>query len=173
MCMPRTTIKAESSTKEYRKFFAVILFIFLASTLMSTLIAFRWADWLRWFIGSSLLVFGGFKLISFESFLQVFPRYDPLAARYGWYSYIYPLLEVLLGVFYILDIAPAVRYIVTFVMLSFGLVGMVTNLQRHGPSTKNTWLGNIFKLPMSTAILFEDALIGLLAGVLLIASFIG
>jgi hypothetical protein len=170
--MSRTTIQAESTKKEYRKFFAVLFFIFLASTLMSTLITFRWEDWIRWYVGSSLLVFGGFKLISYESFLQVFPRYDPLASRYSWYAHIYPLLEVMLGIFFILDIAPSARYIVTFVMLAFGLVGMVTNLQRLGPSTKNTWLGNVFKLPMTTAILFEDAIVGVLAAILLIAAII-
>lgn len=170
--MARTIIHAVSSKREYRKFFGVLFFIFIAATLMSTLITFRWQDWIRWYLGSSLLVFGGFKLISYESFLQVFPRYDPLAAKYSWYAHLYPIIEVLLGIFYILDIAPGLRYVVTFVMLAFGLVGMVTNLDRQGPSTQNTWLGSVFRLPMSTAILFEDALLAVLAGILLLTSII-
>ncbi len=170
--MAKQIIKAVSNKKEYRKFLGVLLFIFLAATLMSTLITFRWFDWIRWFVGSFLLVFGGFKLISFDSFLQVFPRYDPLAARFSWYAYIYPLAEVLLGVFYILDIAPGVRYIVTFIMVTFGLIGMITNLDRQGPSTENTWLGNIFKLPMSTAILFEDAIIAVCAAILAVTALL-
>lgn len=165
-------IHAKSTKKEYRKFFAVLFFIFLASTLMSTLISFRLVDWLRWFIGSSLLVFGGFKLISFDSFLQVFPRYDPLAAKYSWYPFIYPVAEVFLGIFYILDIAPGLRYAVTFVMVTFGLIGMITNLERQGPSTKNTWLGSIILLPMSTAILFENAIISALALLLIIVAIV-
>ena len=170
--MAKHIIKAVSDKREYRKFLGVLLFIFFAATLMSTLITFRPLDWLRWFVGSFLLVFGGFKLISFDSFLQVFPRYDPLAARFTWYAYMYPLVEVLLGVFYILDIAPGFRYTVTFIMVTFGLIGMITNLDRQGPSTDNTWLGNIFKLPMSTAILFEDAIIAVLAAVLLIGALL-
>lgn len=169
--MAKHVIKARSNKQEYRKFLGVMLFIFLASTLMSTLISFNWQDWLRWFVGSSLLVFGGFKLISFESFLQVFPRYDPLAARFSWYSYAYPLVEVFLGLCYILDLVPSLRYIVTFIILAFGLVGMITNLNIQGPSTNNTWLGNVLKLPMSTAILFEDAIIAVMAAVLVIAGF--
>ena len=166
-------INARSTKQEYRKFIGMLVFIALSATLMSTLISFNWVDWLRWFVGSLLLVFGGLKLISFESFLEVFPRYDPLAARFKWYSYIYPLVEVLLGIFYILDLAPGARYVVTFITVAFGLIGMITNLNIQGPSTKNTWFGNVFKLPMSTAILFEDAIIAVLAAVLVLAALIG
>lgn len=150
----------------------VLLFIALAATIMSTLISFHPFDWVRWFVGSMLLVFGGFKLISYESFLDVFPRYDALGSRYGWYVYAYPLVEVILGMSYILDLAPSVRYIVTFIMVTFGLIGMVTNLDRQGPSAHHTWLGNFLKLPMSTAILFEDVIVAVLAAVLVVAALL-
>lgn len=166
--MSRTIIHAESNRTEYRKFIAVLVFIFLAATLMSTLITFRLVDWVRWFVGSSFLVFGGFKLISFESFLQVFPRYDPLGARYSWYAHAYPIVEVLLGIFYILDIAPGIRYVFSFGLVVFGLIGMAINLDRQGPSSQHTWLGNTFKLPMSTAILFEDTILAVLTGILVL-----
>jgi hypothetical protein len=170
--MTRNVIKARSDKKEYRKFIGVLVFIALAATLMSTLISFHVMDWIRWYVGSMLLVFGGCKLISMESFLQVFPRYDPLAAKFGWYSYVYPLVEVMLGTFYILDILPGLRYIITFIIVSFGLVGMVVNLNIQGPSTHNTWLGKTFKLPMSTAILFEDAIVAVLAAILVIGAIV-
>lgn len=165
-----TIIYAKSTKKEYRKFLAVVLFICVAATLMSTLISFRWEDWVRWFVGSSLLVFGGFKLISFESFLQVFPRYDPLAARYRWYSYFYPMMQVLMGIFFILDITFYFRYLVVFGLTGISLMGLYTNLDRQGPSSQNTWLGHFLKLPMSTALLFEDVMIVLAVLVLLVAS---
>lgn len=164
-------INAKSTKREYRKFFAVIFFICITATVMSTLISFRWEDWLRWFVGSSLLVFGGFKLISFESFLQVFPRYDPLAAKFSWYSYFFPIFEVFMGIFFILDIAPGFRQVATLALLGIGFMGMVTNLDRLGPSSQNTWLGHLLKLPMTTALLFEDAVISSMVLVLIIASF--
>jgi hypothetical protein len=170
--MARTVIQARSDKKEYRKFVGVLLFIAFAATLMSTLISFHVMDWIRWYVGSMLLVFGGCKLISMDSFLQVFPRYDPLAAKFGWYSYIYPLVEVMLGTFYILDVLPGLRYIITFIIVSFGLIGMVVNLNIQGPSTHNTWLGNTFKLPMSTAILFEDTIVAVLAAILVVAAIL-
>jgi hypothetical protein len=155
----RTIIHSESSKREYRKFFGVLLFIFFAATLMSTLVTISLQDWLRWYVGSALLVFGGFKLISFESFLEVFPLYDPLAARFRWYNYMLPIVEVLLGLFYILDLIPSVRYILTFIIFGFSLMGMYTNLNHRGPTRDHTWLGKAFRLPMSTAMLFEDIIV--------------
>lgn len=146
------------------------MFIALAATLMGTLVSISIVDWLRWFVGSSLLVFGGFKLISFESFSQVFPQYDPLAARYRWYNYVFPLLEVFLGMAYILDLAEGIRYGITFALFGFSLLGMWTNLNRRGPSRQNTWLGKLFRLPMSTALLFEDLVVTVFSLILVIVS---
>ncbi len=168
--MTKKIIYAKSTKQEYRKFLAVIGFIFVTATLMSTLISFRWEDWIRWYLGSSLLVFGGFKLISFDSFSQVFPRYDPLAAKYSWYAFAYPIAQVMLGGFFILDIAPGLRNVLTAAMGIFGLISMVTNLERQGPSAQNTWLGHVLRLPMSTALLFEDGMIAVFATILLIAA---
>lgn len=164
-------IYAKSTKQEYRKFLGVIVFILIATTLMSTLISFRFEDWLRWLVGSSLLVFGGFKFISFESFLQVFPRYDPLAARYRWYSYFYPIMQVLMGIFFILDITFYFRYLVVLIFTGISLMGMYTNLDRQGPSGQNTLLGHFLKLPMTTGLLFEDVVITSSVLILIVVSF--
>lgn len=169
--MTRQVIHAQSTRREYRKFLMVIGFIALASLLMSTLIAVSLFDWVRWFVGSSLLVFGGFKLISYESFLDVFPRYDLIAARYRGYAVIYPFLQVALGFCYILNLVPSFRYIATFVIMAVGLYGIIKNLQLRGPTADYTWLGNFLKLPLSTAILFEDAIITVLSVLLVVGSF--
>lgn len=169
--MAKRIIAAQSNKREYRKFIAVFVFIFLASTLMSTLISFRWLDWMRWFVGTFLLIFGGFKLISFESFLDVFPRYDILAARYNWYAFAYPVVQVLLGVFFILDIAPVFRQLLALAMVGTGLVGVASGLLHKGPSSKHTWLGNFLRLPMTTAILFENAILTVALFIIVVAGF--
>lgn len=169
--MAKKVIQAESNKTEYRKFIAVFVFIFLASTLMSTLISFRWLDWMRWFVGTFLLLFGGLKLISYESFLEVFPEYDILAKRFELYAFAYPIIEVLLGVFYILDIAPGFRQLLTLAMVGTGLVGVMNGLLYKGPSSKHTWLGNFLRLPMTTAILFQDAILTVALLIIIVAGF--
>jgi hypothetical protein len=168
--MAREIIYAKSTRREYYKFLAVIVFIALSATLMSTLINFRFLDWVRWFVGSSLLVFGGFKLISYESFLDVFPRYDLIAARYRWYALIYPFLEVILGICFILDMIAGFRNILTFAIMAVGAYGIIMSLQKRGPSKQYTLLGQAFKLPLSTGILFEDILLSIMMLTLLIGA---
>lgn len=157
----RQIIFAESSTREYRKYAGLLFFIVVVASFMSTLIAFHWVDWLRWFIGSFMLVFGGFKLIGYESFTSVFPDYDYLAHRFGFYNMIYPILEVFLAFCFILDMASGIRNLVTLFIVGIGLISVYKNLQHVGPSRQNTTLGKLFKLPMSSSLLFENALLTL------------
>lgn len=168
--MARQVIRAQSTRREYRKFLGVIAFIALASLLMSTLVSVSLFGWARWFVGSSLLVFGGFKLIAYENFLEVFPRYDLVAQRYRWYAAVYPFLQVILGFCFILNLFPSFRYVVTFLVMGVGLYGIFKSLQVRGPTGDYTWLGNFLKLPLSTAILFEDAIITLLSLFLVVGS---
>lgn len=168
--MAQQVIYAKSTKREYRKFIAVIIFIALSATLMSTLISFRPLDWIRWFVGSSLFVFGGFKLISYESFLEVFPRYDLIAHRFRLYGLAYPFIQLILGVCFILDMISGFRNVLTLAIMAIGLYGVSKSLMQYGPSKTHTWLGHALKLPLSTAILFEDIITTVLLIVLVIGN---
>jgi hypothetical protein len=166
-------INAVSTRREYYKFAAVIIFICLVATLMSTLVTFRWTDWMRWFMGSFFLVFGSFKLIGYEMFVSMFPRYDLIAGRFKSYAYAYPLLELWLGVCFVLDIAPMLRdSIVLFIMVS-GSIGVLRGLMQRGPTFHCVCLGNIIKLPLSTVTLFEDLTMGTMAALMLASAIAG
>lgn len=172
--MARQVIHAQSTKREYRKFIGVLLFIAFAASLMSTLVSISVSDWIRWYVGSSLVVFGGAKLISYESFLEVFPQYDAFASRHNWYAYVFPVVEVFLGIFYILDIGPDfMRYILTSAWFVYTFLGVSTNLDRLGPSKDYTWLGKAFRLPMSSVLLFESAILASLTAVLVVMKVVG
>ena len=168
----RQVIHAESTRREYRKFIGLLIFLMLVATLFSTLISFHWADWLRWFIGSFLVVFGGFKLISYETFTSVFPKYDVLGSRYSWYVTFYPLLEVFLGFCYILDLFPSERNIITLLLMGISFVGIYNNQDHRGPSRDSTTLGRLFRLPLSTSLLFEDVIVVVATVVLMLHTII-
>lgn len=106
-----------------------------------------------------MLLFGGFKLITYESFLETFPKYDRFAKRYPLYNYAYPIIELLLGIFFILDFSAVLRNIVTVLIATEATVSLLGNLMRRGPSVNATWLHRVFRLPLSTTLLFENTLI--------------
>lgn len=166
-------INAKSTGREYAKFFGVVLFIALTATLMSTLISFRWTDWLRWFMGGSFLVFGAFKLIGLETVVAVLPRYDLIAARYKSYAYLYPLLQVFLGGCYVLDFGPVVRDMVAVAVLTAGLIGVFQGLLRRGPTFHAVCLGRAIKLPLSTGLLFENCILLIMVVLMILARIAG
>lgn len=167
MATPKSPIRASSTSREYWKFVGLLVFIAMASTLMSTLISFSWDSWLRWFMGGLLLVFGSFKLIGYENFVSVFPQYDLIAVRHPAYAYIYPVVEVLLGIFFVLNMAPWPRDVLALLIYAVGSFGVFQNLSKRGPTFYAVCLGNAIKLPLSTVMLFEDFIMTVMALLLL------
>ena len=89
-------VKAIPSKKENAKLIGIFIFLIISATLMGTLNSFNAVEWVRWFMGGLLIIFGGLKLLGIEVFIKVFPLYDLIAKRLAFYKYIYPLLQVLL-----------------------------------------------------------------------------
>jgi hypothetical protein len=154
----QTKIAAKSTRKEYYKYFAVLLLLAATATLMSTTVSFHWVDWFRWFAGGFLLLFGSFKLISYDTFLVTFRRYDSMAERYKFYNYIVPIIQVFLGICFILDIAPVLRNLVVLFIAAEGLFSVSGNLMRRGPSAHAVCLPGFLKLPLTTTLLFENVI---------------
>lgn len=164
---------AESSKKEYFKLALVFIVIAAAATVMSTTVEFHWTSWMRWFMGGFFLVFGSFKLIGYEMFVQMFPRYDIIGKRYKLYNYLYPFIELSLGVAYILDVLPFLRDSITLFIMLIGAYGIAKSLLRSGPKFHCACLGGIIKLPLSTVTLIEDLLMAVMAALMLLAMLTG
>lgn len=158
-------IYAESTRKERYKFVGIIFFLIIAATLMGTLTNFNVHEWLRWFMGGFLIMFAGFKLIGVEVFIRVFPLYDLIAKHFKPYTYMYPLIQAFLGMWYITGLSPIVRDIATIIFGISSLIGVIQIVSRRG-AIKLAYLGNIIKLRYSTVIIFENTVmvaLGLLA----------
>ncbi len=170
MSAKSTVIKAESTKKEYAKLGAIFLFLIIAATLMGTLDGFNAHEWIRWFMGGFMILFGSFKLIGIEVFIKVFPLYDLVAKRFKPYTYIYPLLQIFLGMLYIAGLMSVLRDIVTLAMAVSGGLGILKIVSTRGP-IKLSYLGNTIKLRFSTVTLLENTIMAVLAFILLITNF--
>lgn len=128
---------------------------------------------MRWFMGGFFLVFGSFKLIGYEMFVHMFPRYDIIGRRYKLYNYLYPFIEISLGVAYVLDVAPLLRDTVTLLIMSVGAYGVAKGLAQRGTSFHCACLGGVIKLPLSTVTLVEDIVMAVMAGLMILAMLSG
>lgn len=161
-----------TNRREFTKLFAIFFVLAAAATLMSTTVEFHWTDWMRWFMGGFFLVFGSFKLIGYEMFVQMFPRYDIIGRRYKLYNYLYPFIEIGLGVAYILDMAPLLRDSITLAIMLIGAIGVSKGLARRG-AFQCACLGGIIKLPLSTVTLLEDLIMAVMAALMILAMLTG
>ncbi len=124
-------------------------------------------NYLRWFMGIFFLVFAGFKFIGYEMFIEMFAGYDIVAKKYRKYAYIYPFIELALGVTCVLNMAPITREIAVIIVMGVSSVGVWREVKKRS-GVHCACLGNVIKLPLSTVSLIEDVGMGLMAIAMLV-----
>ncbi len=129
---------------------------------------FEMADLMSNFMAGFFIVFGFFKLLDLQGFVQTYRTYDLVAiAAPGW-AWAYPFVEVALGAAYLLRAAPTAVNIATLVLMLVGALGVgraLTKKQR----IRCACLGSVLNLPMTTVTLVEDLGMAAMAGMMLTA----
>lgn len=125
--------------------------------------------WMRHFMAGFFLVFSFFKLLDLQGFAASYFSYDIVARKWAGWGYVYPFIELLLGIAFLVNFNPVLTNAVTFLVMSISIVGVLKSVL-SGRKIKCACLGAVFNLPMSTITIIEDALmIGMSAVVLTIA----
>lgn len=68
------------------------------------------------------LVFGSMKLPNIKTFAEMFAHYDPLAKHLRLYGHIYPLLEIILGIVYLIDTSMQYSIIINSIVIVITLI---------------------------------------------------
>ena len=118
------------------------------------------------YMGVFLSIFALLKLFDLEGFKDGFAMYDLLARQQSAYGYVYPFIELGLGLAFLAHVAPQLTSIVTIVVFAFGALGVVLALRR-GLDIDCPCMGNILSVPLSTVTLTEDLAMVAMAGLLL------
>ncbi len=111
--------------------------------------------WMHDFMGVFLVVFAMFKFFDLRGFSDGFRMYDLLAKRSPGYAYVYPLIELGLGLGYLTQQRLPALYGLTVVVMVFGALGVVRAL-RKGFDINCACMGTVLKVPLSTVALTED-----------------
>jgi len=119
------------------------------------------------FMGGFFLTFAFFKLLDLKAFAEAYSTYDLVAARWLGYGYIYPFIELGLGIAYVAGFQSTITNVVTLSVMSVSTLGVVKSLVA-GRKIRCACLGTVFNLPMSYVTLTEDLLMVGMAGVMLV-----
>ena len=119
------------------------------------------------FMGGFFLVFGGLKLLDLGGFAAAYAKYDLLAARLPAYGWVYPFVEVALGLAYLATPEWMGLHAITFVLMTFSALGVIRALRR-GEQLTCACMGTAFNLPMTTVTIVEDLGMAAMAGAMLV-----
>jgi copper chaperone CopZ len=121
---------------------------------------------MRYFMAGFFLAFSFFKLLDVRAFADAYASYDLLAGRWRPWGYIYPFVELALGVAYLVNWQPVLSNTITLLVMGFSAIGVVLAVVRRR-HIQCACLGTVFKLPMSTVTIVEDVGMVLMAAMAL------
>jgi hypothetical protein len=119
-------------------------------------------------MGVFLTMFSMFKFFDLEGFADGFQMYDLLAKPLRAYAYVYPFIELALGLGYLAHWQPKTIYFATIIVMVLGALG-VFNALRKGLDLECACMGSVLKVPLSTAALVEDLGMAVMAAAMLFA----
>lgn len=145
-----------SKLKVYYPLILVLAFILAGTILLSSrMTSLNFHESMADFMGLFFVFFAFFKLLDIPGFAQSYSSYDLLAQRWYRWGYIYPFIELGLGVGYLLRIEPFLVNAFTAGLMLFGALG-IFNALRQRRKIQCACLGTVFNLPMTTVTLVED-----------------
>ena len=127
----------------------------------------NWPAWMMNFMAGFFLVFSAFKFLDLRGFADAYAGYDLLAKRWHAYGYVYPFLELALGLAYLFRIAPDATNVATLLLMGFSSLGVISALANK-QRIVCACLGTVLKLPMSTVTLVEDLGMAIMAAAMLV-----
>jgi hypothetical protein len=118
------------------------------------------------FMAGFFLVFSAFKLLDIRGFADAYATYDLLAKRWHGYGYIYPFLELGLGLLYLVPVASLFTHIATIILMGFSSIGVMKALAKK-QAIRCACLGTVLNVPMSSITLIEDLAMVVMASAML------
>ncbi len=148
--------------KRYIPLFMLIVVAALGALALS----YRMPMWMPFFMGMLLCQFALLKLFHLGQFANGFQKYDFIGKRSSHYSYLYPFIELGLGLGYLSGFKPFLINIITIIVTTLGAFGVIQAL-RKGLDVRCACMGTILDVPLSTVTLTEDIGMGLMAFLML------
>lgn len=136
--VPAPTVPA-APTGEEKSFLAtyrplLLVFAYLIGVVALVEFAAGRIDWMRAmsnFMGGFFVTFSFFKMLNLRAFVDAYQTYDVLARPVRAYGYVYPFIELGLGIAYLLRLAPVVTNLVTLAVMLVSVVGVTQALLQN------------------------------------------
>ena len=161
----------DKSVKDDQSYYPILL-IFGYITVITLLIqlshgSFNLMQWMSHFMAGFFLVFSFFKLMNLKGFQEGYSMYDVIVKRIPVWGFIYPFIELTLGIAYLNGFQPLVTNIVTLFVMGISSIGVIQSMIKK-TQIQCACLGTVIKLPLGKVTLFEDLLMVIMSAVMII-----
>jgi copper chaperone CopZ len=119
------------------------------------------------FMGGFFVIFSFFKFLNLAGFADAYSTYDIIAKKWHGYGFIYPFIELGLGVSFLLHAFPTITNIITLLVMSISSIGVIQSVLKKN-KIQCACLGTVFNLPMTTITIIEDLLMVVMSLIMLI-----
>lgn len=164
-----TAAQLRSWWETYKPVLLIFIFIMVVSLLVQWNRTFDPMLWMRHFMAGFFIVFSFFKLLDLKAFADSYAMYDIVAKRLRAWGFIYPFVELALGLAFLIDLQPVLVNSATLAVMSVSIVGVLQSVLRK-QAIQCACLGAVFNLPMSTITIIEDGLMILMSASMLLLS---
>jgi cation transport ATPase len=164
--------ETDKEISEFKQLFPLFL-IFGYITIAAFLLNFKPLDWSSFmldFMGLFYIVFSFFKFLDLKGFPESFRMYDPLAKVLPAYGWIYPFMEVALGLMFLMRFEIFSALIITLFVLGITTVGVTQSLLGN-KKIKCACLGTALNLPMTKATFIENSIMIVMAIIMLLKTY--
>ena len=152
-------IKSDSTNKkskiEQLKPLFLILFYITSASILLNFEDWNWNNFMLDFMGLFFIIFSFFKILDLKGFPVSFKMYDPLAKVIPVYGFLYPFVETVLGIMFLMRIQIIVALMISLIILLVTTLG-VTKTLLSKKTVQCACLGTHLKLPMTEATLIEN-----------------
>lgn len=148
----------EKNAQTYRPL--LVLLAYLVVVTLSAAHPFDVMGAMNLFMGGFFIAFSFFKMLDLRGFADAYRSYDIVAKAIPSYGYVYPFIELTLGLAYV-DSSHIVPLPLlngtTAVLMGVSLIGVLKAVLSK-QTIRCACLGTVFNLPMSTVTIVEDGL---------------
>ncbi|MGY8933859.1 MAG: heavy-metal-associated domain-containing protein [Flavobacteriales bacterium] len=161
------TIDAEKTKLQQLKPLLLIIFYITTASLLIHYKDWSWNEFMLDFMGLFYIVFSFFKMLDLKGFPESFKMYDPLAKRIPIYGWMYPFIETVLGLMFLMRFEVDIALVITLIVLGITTIGVLKTLldKKH---IRCACLGTALKLPMTEATLIENTIMMVMAILMLV-----
>lgn len=158
------TTSHSSHTPSWLRYSPLVILVLLACifSIGKQVITWNFSNLMYNMMGSFFVLLSLLKIMHWKDFVDAYCSYDIIAQKSRAYAYAYPLIELILGIAYLLKKQFIIVNIITLCIMCISMISVARALIRKD-QIFCACMGTIFQIPLTYITFVEDFIMALMA----------